>query len=383
VIERSVDLVLPDITINIVPGCGNGVDESHLGETCCFDIGCAEGQECIGSYENNMCVDPAGINMVIYNVPAQNCVINKLGDGCVMGQFDFYVDVHMQNTDDLKLIRSYYTLDDGSQRPLECPASEFDVDRERFTCTLAEIVDKDNEAPSIHHLNVTFVLDFGGGETITRTDSFGFTVRGTKTDDIKACEEKLDYYNTHEVEFHKQKQTWVELKKYFEILAIALGGACAACSFLVAIGIGGWCAPALPYLCYGAVVAGFLACIFGILAGDEGVYQDELNNWVSQKAEFETICNPVGVHLTPKTIRDMLDDLDEKYDKAHQITDPMNWKKELALCILMAILELLLLKYSPNIVPSGGETVSSAGTGLEPGFQAGGDAVTPRGFIPD
>lgn len=319
-----------DIEIRIIPQCGNGIDESNLGETaCCTDAGCSTGSTCIGNALNDLCVNPS-VSSLIVAVPDQTCTIKRYGSECVLGTTEFAVEFYNLDSD-ISLIRGYYRLDDGNQRPLVGCAQEVNYNGsfESYSCRISEEIGETEVGVTQHILNVTFDVNFGGGVTSTLNSIDTFRVNTVKDENLVSCQNRVSQFENMEAEM-EDIINWFERKAtLYLIITAALAAGCVICII--------WCQKAAKYLCLGALVTGVAACAYNKIADDGSIYQEQIESVRKKKDQFNDLCRPHNITTSGETMEDKLNAIDREDNFQKELADKDKYRTQLSAACLIGV----------------------------------------------
>ncbi|MCJ7816803.1 MAG: hypothetical protein MUP55_03005, partial [Candidatus Aenigmarchaeota archaeon] len=114
---------IPQVEINVVPKCGNGVCERSIDETsrnCCIDCECSQdfgrGYFCYtGKSPKGECLSVSLINMRIREVQPNpvDCIISQIGKQCTFTSSMKVYPVILNPPSDLEIIDAYYRVNSG------------------------------------------------------------------------------------------------------------------------------------------------------------------------------------------------------------------------------------------------------------------------------
>ncbi len=114
---------IPQVEINVIPKCGNGVCESSIDETprtCCIDCECGQllgrGYFCYtGKSPSGECLSQTNIDMRIREVQPNpvDCIIAQLGKECTFTSSTKVYPVILNPPSDLEIMDAYYRVKTG------------------------------------------------------------------------------------------------------------------------------------------------------------------------------------------------------------------------------------------------------------------------------
>jgi len=195
---RSANFSLPNVTIDVVPHCGDSACDIDIGETsatCCLDCTCSAGMFCYNGTANGRCLNASDISLAITGTkpPDLSCTIAEYKGKC---QFIKPVDIYagIINTPANALLMSSYYRIDGKEYDINCFASPVGQNS-RYICSTAlpEIAGDDGGATG-KQLDLYFTIRYSNNGTFsTRNISASTTlsINRIKSDKVVACEQAI------------------------------------------------------------------------------------------------------------------------------------------------------------------------------------------------
>lgn len=249
---------LPDITIDVVYHCGNGVCELDLGESassCCLDCLCEDDPGFGSDYwcytgrrANGECIKTSDVQLEIvgfYPDPVE-CTIFELEGECVFVQA-VDVGVHIFNAaSDLEVLSGFYTYD-NEDYSLSCFATPFNQTENHICSFVIPHPEGSDEGTINKDFGLTLTVKYSA-DPQTRIQNISansmFTIQKLKSEALKTCEEEMAHLDDKIAGLEKDEDTvkmWITifwgLSIIFWILCIWYEWCCELAFWLTCIAI--------------------------------------------------------------------------------------------------------------------------------------------------
>ncbi|MCX6814209.1 MAG: hypothetical protein NTY20_00945 [Candidatus Aenigmarchaeota archaeon] len=194
---------IPQVEINVVPKCGNGVCERSIDEAsrnCCIDCECSQdfgrGYFCYtGKSPKGECLSVSLINMRIREVQPNpvNCIILQIGKQCTFTSSMKVYPVILNPPSDLEIIDAYYSVNSGgvytNSTSLNCYKTGEGIGN--YSC--AFILEKSNQTTPGNEnrtieLKMSLAYTINGALAVKNvSDTSTFTIKRAYSEAVASC----------------------------------------------------------------------------------------------------------------------------------------------------------------------------------------------------
>lgn len=229
----SLSFEIPDVTINVVPKCGNEKCEKTAGEskaTCCIDCVCGSGYFCYtGKNPNGECISNSAIDMRIREVQPNpvNCTIFEQGKECAFTQSAKVYPAVMNPPPDLDIISSYYRILYSGKYTNSTSLNCYKVQDQQgnYSCafTLEPAANKTTEGSENRtiELKVSFAYTSNGAlKVLNASDTFNFTVKRVYSEAVASCVKQQESIDKKLKDLESDKSLYTILAVIFFILTV-------------------------------------------------------------------------------------------------------------------------------------------------------------------
>jgi len=227
---------IPQVQINVVPKCGNGVCERSIDETsknCCIDCECSQdfgrGYFCYtGKSSSGECLSVSLINMRIREVQPNpvDCIITQINKGCVFTSSMKVYPVILNPPSDLEIIDAYYRVNSGGVYTNSTSVNCYKTGEGGGNYSCAFSLEKSNQTTPGNEtrtieLKMSLAYTINGALAVKNvSDTSTFTVNRAYSEAVGSCVQQQQSLDKKLKKLKSDKNLYTTLAIIFIVLAV-------------------------------------------------------------------------------------------------------------------------------------------------------------------
>jgi hypothetical protein len=297
-----------EMSVRMLPTCGNNICETWLNEDCCIDCGCQEGEICLpgGSNTLSQCRPESDVSMIIQRAPDEaECTIDDAYlDRCSFSE-TLDIKVKLVNApENVYIMDKGYALDGEEGGLLSC--TEDKREDGVYSCrVMIDYIPGSSPGRERHGLGIWFSLYYyeaGKGERMTVEVSHDIIVNREYSEGILSCLDAREKYDSDMDDLERDEMQLQIVYWTFVGVSTALATAAAVVALFNAV--------YAEYLLYLAAIFSGLACLIvePYLLGE---LQKVRSDMVELEMGIQSLCNS----LSAPDMGKIEDEMEKNMDK--------------------------------------------------------------------